>query len=132
MYVGSPAGFWLRLTAYVIDGLITGLISGIVTYFLKGEGFNPTLILFYVIGPWVYEAGLTSSSLEGTLGKKIVSLRVLDDNGERLTFVSATVRFWVKVVLWLVTLGIITIPAGVRKDKKTGYDILVRSSVYRR
>jgi uncharacterized RDD family membrane protein YckC len=132
IYIGESAGFWLRVTAYIIDFIIIGLVIGICGYIFQHQDVSPTLVLVYIFGPWFYESICTSSSLEGTVGKRLIGLKVLNENGERLTFGSATVRFWVKGVLNTVTLGIISLVCAFRADKKTGYDVLVRSSVYKR
>ncbi len=131
-FVAAPAGFWLRVAANLLDAIIAGLCGAIVGI-LAGLAGTPILYpLFSLFGWWFYEAGLTASRIQGTLGKRVVGLRVLTNRGEQLTFGKATARYWLKYALWLITLGLITIPAGLRKDKKTGYDLLLDSTVFRR
>ena len=130
-YIGNPAGFWLRIAAHLIDALILSLLFAVVGIIYGYTNLNGQLFLFIIFAPWIYEAGMISSKIKGTIGKKIVSIKVLNDNGEQLTFASATARYWLKALLFVVTLGIITIPSLFRKDKKTGYDILLNSNVYK-
>jgi uncharacterized RDD family membrane protein YckC len=130
-YIGDPAGFWLRLAAHLIDTIILSLVSAIVGIIYGYTNLTGQLILYIIFAPWIYEAGMISSKMKGTIGKKIVNIKVLNDHGEQLTFASATARYWLKALLWLVTLGIITITSLFRKDKKTGYDILLNTNVYR-
>jgi len=130
-YVGDPAGFWLRFAAHFIDILIITFVSAIVGIVYGYSEMTGQLYIYIIFAPWIYDAGMTSSKFMGTIGKKIVNIKVLNDQGEQLSFGSATARYWLKTLLWLVTLGIITIPSLIRKDKKTGYDILLNSNVYR-
>ena len=43
---------------------------------------------------WLYYAFLESSSWQGTIGKKVVGLRVTDMNGNRISFGRATGRYF--------------------------------------
>jgi len=54
---------------------------------------------------WAYTAGLTSSNLQATLGKKILGLKVVDLNGNRISFGQATGRFFASILSGLI-LGI--------------------------
>lgn len=130
-FVGDPAGFWLRLAAYLIDSIIISLVSAVVGIIYGYTQLTGQLAIYIIFAPWIYDAGMTSSYIKGTIGKKIVNIKVLNDHGEQLTFASASGRYWLKLLLWLVTLGIITLPSLFRKDKKTGYDILMNTNVYR-
>lgn len=133
-FVGAPAGFWLRLAAYLIDYLLISFAAFIVgaIYGLALDESMGVLILTIILGPWFYEAGMTASKVRGTIGKRVVGLQVLSDSGEQLTFGLASGRYWLKVVTMVLTLGLITVPAGIRKDRKAGYDILSKTNVYRK
>ncbi len=70
---GPRAGFWRRLGALIIDGIITGIPSGILYAALKGVGYALGLIL--VIAYFTYfEGGPTGQ----TFGKKAMGIRVID------------------------------------------------------
>ena len=134
-FVAAPAGFWLRVAAFLLDYVITtSAWAAVYAFFIAVNGpagLGTGFIVGFVLS-WFYEAGMTASRFQGTLGKRVVGLKVLTDGGEQLTFGKATARYFLKSVLWLITLGLITIPAGIRKDKKTGYDLLIHSTVFRR
>jgi uncharacterized RDD family membrane protein YckC len=49
-------------------------------------------------GQWLYEALLTSSSWQGTIGKRVLRLKVVDDAGNRISFGRATGRFFAKIL----------------------------------
>ena len=49
-------------------------------------------------GQWLYEALLTSSSWQGTVGKRVLQLKVTDESGNRIGFGRATGRFFAKIL----------------------------------
>jgi uncharacterized RDD family membrane protein YckC len=75
---------------------------------------------------------MTASKMRGTFGKRIVGLQVLSDTGEQLTFGPASWRYGLKIISIILTLGLVTVPAGIRQDGKAGYDILLKMNVYRK
>lgn len=84
------AGFWRRLAASLIDGLILSipgfLLGGAIKVLAVGIGINFILSLFYF--PF-----FESSTLQATPGKALMSLAVVSEQGQRLTFKSALIRF---------------------------------------
>jgi uncharacterized RDD family membrane protein YckC len=50
------------------------------------------------VGQWLYEALLTSSSWQGTIGKRVLRLKVVDEAGNRIGFGRATGRFFAKIL----------------------------------
>ncbi len=90
-------GFWLRVAAAIIDGLIVSVGSTIL--------MSTGLFLALLAAPWLYEALMTSSARQATLGKMAVGLVVTDMDGERLTFPRATGRHFAKY-LSVLTVGI--------------------------
>jgi uncharacterized RDD family membrane protein YckC len=133
-YVGAPAGFWLRTAAYLIDYLLVSFVAFVIgaIYGIAIKESMGLLLITLLLGPWFYEAGMTASISRGTIGKRIVGLQVLTDDGEQLTFGLASGRYWLKVILMLFSVGLITVPAGIRSDRKAGYDILLKTNVYRK
>jgi uncharacterized RDD family membrane protein YckC len=104
----SYAGFWIRVLAYLIDCLVMMAVScplGI----LLGVGVAATgadqnsdssivtngasNVMSILIG-WLYFSLLESSSWQGTVGKKVLGLRVTDLNGNRISFGRATGRYF--------------------------------------
>jgi uncharacterized RDD family membrane protein YckC len=47
---------------------------------------------------WLYEALLTSSSWQATVGKRILNLKVTDELGNPISFERATGRFFAKIL----------------------------------
>jgi uncharacterized RDD family membrane protein YckC len=102
-------GFWIRLAAAIIDSIVLGLIYGAIGAATGLDLFTDdpdkieakALVLEIAIG-WLYEALLTSSARGATLGKMAVGLRVVTEQGERLSFLRATVRFFAKYISALI------------------------------
>ena len=113
-------GFWPRFFASLLDGIIVGVVSmvifipvglviglaGVLRAGSDGVGDfsflqGPLVALNYVISmslQWLYEALLTSSSKQATLGKMALGLVVTDLNGNRISFMRATGRHFGKYV----------------------------------
>jgi len=154
----SPyAGFWLRVVAYIIDGLIIGVIFGVL--FLIGIAFvgigsmetmargmhngdaEPpvalVLMLIFIfflsiVASWIYYAYLESSPNQGTLGKMALGLIVTDVQGRRISFGHATGRFFAKIITGLIPLGIGYMMAGFTEKKQALHDMIAATLVLRK
>jgi len=87
----------------VIDCIIIVPLNNYILSYI-GDGSILRILVPNLIW-WVYTAGLTSSSLKATLGKKILGLKVVDLNGSRISFGKATGRFLASILSGLI-LGI--------------------------
>lgn len=157
--VHSPyAGFWLRFVAYVIDGLMCGLVIGVFVLILiaiigvgtlrgAGETFNdpdnffaaPAVIFLFVaigvlavFGTWLYYALLESSVHQGTLGKMALGLIVTDAEGKRVTFARASGRYFAKFITGLIPLCIGYIMAGFTQKKQALHDMIASCLVLKK
>jgi len=151
-------GFWLRLVAYFIDGLILGIpfvLVVIVLIFVFG-GFGlmmrrhavdpndaalvagPMFLVFLFMMlvflglNWLYFAGMESSERQATFGKAAMSLQVTDLEGRRLSFGHATGRFFSKIITGLIPLGIGYIMAGFTEKKQALHDMIAGTLVLRK
>lgn len=81
-----PAGFWIRVAAYLIDFLIV-LVFGISALFMKS-------VLGYVLLmiPLICYKPVLEGLLGGTAGKLAIGLRVIDPEGQRIGLVGGFVR----------------------------------------
>jgi uncharacterized RDD family membrane protein YckC len=109
-YVQPPAyaGFWWRFLAYLVDAALMsvvflplGVIVGMGLAASSGDvnsqlfpAINFGLNGFEILLMWLYYAFFESSSWQGTIGKKVVGLRVTDMNGNRTSFRRATGRYF--------------------------------------
>jgi uncharacterized RDD family membrane protein YckC len=125
-YVAAPAapygGFWIRFLAHLIDHVILSAVAAPLFFIMvlpaairvaheaeRTQEPSPELIFsvlssvfIYVAlafaGQWLYEAFLTSSSWQGTIGKRVLHLKVVDEGGNRISFGRATGRFFAKIL----------------------------------
>jgi uncharacterized RDD family membrane protein YckC len=110
------AGFWLRVAAALIDGIILAIplvfvwilmFASAMPFFIHArEGGNPALVLMailprvililflFLLLSWLYWAAMESSSWQATLGKRAVGVYVTDLAGNRVTFGRASGRFF--------------------------------------
>lgn len=89
------SGFWRRFIAYLIDALILSipalLAGGTFRHFGFSIGMNVLLGFFYY--PF-----FDSSALKGTPGKALMGMVVLTEQGERVSFRAAAIRFFMKYI----------------------------------
>lgn len=128
--MNRPAGFWVRLGAAILDGLIIGVPLAIISYLVTGSAedniFTSTLNFLYTLLVPVVWAGYT-------VGKKIVGVRIAKVNGEKLGFGTMFMRTIVSGIVYLLTLGIgIIVSAfmvGLRQDKRAIHDFIAGTYV---
>jgi len=111
---GQPTGyggFWIRVVAYLIDAILLGVVGTILASLagipmMAGEAtaFDPTVNLGSLVIGWLYFALMESSERGATIGKMAVGLRVVTDQGQRLTFGRATGRYFAKFVSAIILL----------------------------
>ena len=120
------AGFWIRFAAFVIDCII---ILPLNTYILSylAEGSVARLLVPNLIW-WIYSAGLTSSNFQATLGKKILGLKVVGLDGEKITFGRASGR-WLASILSGFILGIGYLMVAFTAKKQGLHDMIAGAYV---
>jgi uncharacterized RDD family membrane protein YckC len=99
----SYGGFWLRVIAYILDAIVLSIATAIVatvtgTSLASASSLDPTLNLASLAIGWLYFSLLESSERGATLGKMAVGLRVVTGDGQRLSFLNATGRYFSKFV----------------------------------
>ena len=139
------AGFWLRFVAYLIDIVIIWIVmipiflvfSAMFGLSMASMARNPDemaaggsmvgvfllIEAVAVVGVWLYYAFTESSAWQGTIGKKILGLRVTDLDGNRVSFGRASGRFFGKIVSGF-TLLIGYIMAGFTEKKQALHDMI--------
>ena len=104
---GEPAGFLTRLIAYIIDTIIVGIIVGIFTGIgmvidPNQQGAYFVLVAIGAVIAILYYAILWSSSGQ-TLGKKLVGVKVVTDDGTPPGFFRALLRlligYWISALI---------------------------------
>jgi uncharacterized RDD family membrane protein YckC len=101
------AGFWIRVAASILDGLILqfGLAIFMGLFAVGLDMFQPdspaasVLLFIILVAVYVcYFAGMESSSTQATLGKMAVGIKVGNHDGERISFGHALGRFFAKFI----------------------------------
>ncbi len=145
-------GFWIRVVAAIIDGILVRVVvhpvaaifgigglaaSGLGLGFGHGLAALPMMIfgggvlLVLTLGAsWLYEALMVSSSYQATLGKMIFGMKVTDLSGNRLSFAHATGRHFAKWISGMV-LGIGYIMVGFTERKQGLHDMIAGTLVRR-
>jgi len=145
-------GFWIRLLAHLIDHVILGAVAAPLFFITvlpsiiriahqaeRDQEPSPEMIIAIVssvfvyialafVGQWLYEALLKSSSWQGTIGKRVLRLKVVDEAGNRIGFGRATGRFFAKILSSMfLYIGFIMIGFT---ERKTGlHDMLAGTKV---
>ncbi len=116
-------GFWVRVVASVIDGIV--LMVGIVLLSLITLGLG---LIFGVAVGWLYFALFESSEKQATPGKMAMGLVVADALGRRISFGQASGRYFAKILSALVIdIGFIMVAFT---EKKQGlHDMLANTLV---
>jgi uncharacterized RDD family membrane protein YckC len=112
------ASFWRRAFACAIDFALIALISVFIldpsiSFLGHREAsavvgrlpFSVLIVRVYgawlmltLLFAWLYFALQESSRKQATLGKRCMNLMVFTENEERMTFATASVRFWSKLI----------------------------------
>lgn len=129
------ADFGMRLVAYIID--VTIVFTCAVFWDLmssnskESSGFWGRILATYIIFGFIYAPIMESSALQGTLGKKLLGIKVTDLNGNQLSFEQATKRHSSKFLSYL-TIFIGFFMAGFTEKKQCIHDMISKSLVIRR
>ena len=137
------AGFWLRLAAILVDGLIF-LPLTIISYLLQtpahgtddavtklGLGIFMMLFgLFDIVARWLYFSLMESGPWQATLGKKLLGIRVTGMDGLRIGFGRATGRYFGKIVSTFILL-VGWLMAGFTERKQALHDMMAGTLVVR-
>jgi uncharacterized RDD family membrane protein YckC len=137
------AGFWYRVLGYIIDSLLMAVIFfplGVIVGLVAGanaDNTSPLLPLanlglngISIVTGWLYYAFLESSTWQGTVGKKLLGLRVTDLDGNRISFGRATGRYFGMILSGMICfVGFIMVAFT---EKKQGlHDMLAGTLVVR-
>jgi len=106
------------------DGTQFGLIMAMV-------GAYSTLIMLTTALNWLYYSLMESSERQATLGKMAVGIKVTDMNGNRISFLNATGRYFGTILSGLI-LGIGYIMIIFTEKKQGLHDIMAGTLVVRK
>ncbi len=133
------AGVLLRGYAFFMDYAVFILLGALCMALL--EEFNILLsddlgflvgvavIIFTLV--WLYHAGLEASVMQGTLGKRLTGIKVINQSGMRCNLGQTSMRFITKLLSALL-LGAGFIMIAFTKRKQGLHDIIAGSLVIKR
>jgi pSer/pThr/pTyr-binding forkhead associated (FHA) protein/uncharacterized RDD family membrane protein YckC len=132
------AGFWLRLAAYLIDSAIVGAAIWLLSLVLLDWALSTmntsiyllTSLTILVVGLLYYPL-MECSEKQGTLGKILLGIQVVDLEGRRISFGRALGRYFGKIISGAI-LYIGYIMAGFTEKKQGLHDMMAGTLVVRR
>jgi len=138
------AGFWRRVAASILDGLVLaglGFVLGVVAAFVAAgdistEDGSMKFAAVYYLGSWIigwlYFATMHSGERQASYGKRALGIKVTDDSGERISFGRASGRYFAYLLLTPLTLGIGLVMAGFTRRKQALHDLIAGTLVVSR
>ncbi|MHB1404482.1 MAG: RDD family protein [Desulfitobacteriaceae bacterium] len=126
----NPAGFWIRLGANLLDGLIVALPIAVLAFLLAGEVrgsyiYYAIYILYSIIVPSVWHGY--------NVGKRIVGIHIAKVNGDKVGIGTMILRTLIASIIYTVTLGLGLVVSAVmvasRQDKRSIHDFLAGTYV---
>lgn len=122
----SYAGFWRRLAAYLIDYLIL-----YIPYYFIDSTYGHLAYLSDLFIAWPYYAIMESSKKQATVGKIVLGIIVTDLNGNKISFVRATGRFFAQYISTIILfIGYIMI--AFTECKQGLHDIIAGTLVWKK
>lgn len=142
------AGFWLRVAANLIDSVIIGAASMVIVFIFMFFSFfiigflgevGALLGLFFYFGLYLLIAAMSilywiimnASKWQGTIGKIVVGIKVVDMEGNRLTIGKSGLRYLGYIVSGF-TMGVGFILAAFTDKKQALHDLLVQTLVVKK
>ena len=119
------AGFWLRVSAFLIDGFILTVLD----YIIIDNIFSNELqrIGASMVVMWLYFTLLNASSWKGTIGKKFVGIELVDYQYQIISLKQANIRYFSSIVSALLFPLYLTVIFS--KKKQTIHDMIAKTIV---
>ena len=144
METGQPypfKGFWIRFVASLIDGIILLILIILLAYISfvifgaalgegAGVGMFFLVLILASIATILYKPIMEASEYQGTVGKYALGMKVVDQNGQRITMTSSflrTILYIIGAQGFLLCLGVVMI--GFTEYKQGLHDILANTYV---
>ncbi len=100
----SLAGIGKRFVAIVIDCIIIGVVSGALSFGLKGSALGGLLSAVIGFGYFIYFEG---SERQATLGKQVMGIKVVTASGGKIDYAKAAVRNLSRILSGILLIGYI-------------------------
>ncbi|MED3708633.1 RDD family protein [Peribacillus frigoritolerans] len=128
--MSDSVGFWKRLLAGVLDGIIVSaplaIIFGVITGDWENENFSTLFNFLYMVIVPILWYGYT-------VGKRIMGIRIVRMDGKKLGIGTMLLRYLVAALVYAITLGIGFIVSAfmvsIRKDHRSIHDFIAGTYV---
>ncbi|MGM0887533.1 MAG: RDD family protein [Bacillota bacterium] len=128
--MSDSVGFWKRLFAGVLDGIIVSaplaIFFGVITGDWENENFSTLFNFLYMVIVPILWYGYT-------VGKRIMGIRIVRMDGKKLGIGTMLLRCLVAALVYAITLGIGFIISafmvGIRKDHRSIHDFIAGTYV---
>jgi uncharacterized RDD family membrane protein YckC len=131
-------GFWIRVGASFIDLAVLIIPVLLISFLFRtvttaADEMAQLIVVLMdsilkTIVWWTYSAALHSSEWQATVGKKAVGLKVVDEDGNRISFGRATGRYFAETLSVLIfAIGYMMV--GWTKKKQGLHDMIARTYV---
>jgi len=125
----NPAGFWIRLGASLLDGIIIGIPLALISLALLGEAdtwfTSSTQLIYSLLVPVIWTGY--------TVGKRILGIRIVHLDDTDISFWTMIKRDLITGLVYGLTLGIAiiisAIMVGIREDKRAIHDFIAGTYV---
>lgn len=126
----SYAGFWIRVGAVIIDGIIINIVLAIIggVFVFSSYKNNSALSNFLLVQSvpfliWIFYYPFMESQSGATFGKKILRIKVINVNGEPVSFLRSLLRNLAKIIsAFIFMIGFIMV--GFTKKKQGLHDMI--------
>lgn len=113
----EKVGFWIRVVAFIIDGVILAILSSILNSILfggdtvRGNGLNTLLGLAYSMYFW------SSYGHGQTVGNRVMKIRVVKTDGSELSLTESFIRYVGLVLSFLcIFIGVVWVAFDANKQ----------------
>ncbi|MCK1982787.1 MULTISPECIES: RDD family protein [Peribacillus] len=128
--MSDSVGFWKRLFAGFLDGIIVSfplaIIFGLITGDWENESFSTFFNFLYMLFVPILWYGYT-------VGKRIMGIRIVRVDGKKLGIGTMLLRYLVAALVYAITFGIGFIVSafmvGIRKDHRAIHDFIAGTYV---
>ncbi|WP_347861655.1 RDD family protein [Salimicrobium sp. PL1-032A] len=129
----QPAGFWVRLGASILDSIIVGIVLALLAFLVYGDVSRVDEASPLDILSFLYALLLPVFWRGYVIGKKLMSIRIVQKTGEDVTIVNMLLRLVVAGLVYVLTLGIGVIVSafmvGMQEDKRAIHDLIAGTQV---
>ena len=135
MSVEDYGSFGERVSAFIIDYVLVIVLSFVLGFILgvrlaiEGAHQEAVSFLAYILGfvtAWLYSVFFETSTYMATPGKTMMGLKVITEEGERLSFGRATGRYFSKMFVLIACFAMFWSP-----KRQCAHDMMVGTLVVR-